>query len=156
MIRHFYTAPITGETIAEAATRIRAAIPIQLDTATEAECIARRDAIDDTLTARAVWRRERVWHSAQLEDGQIAGVWAHSTEEAELQLSVWWGKACHWVIADPDLRVRAEYLPNDAHTAATAGRRFPLGPPRRPRDQYAAITPLFDLSATSTDAPTLS
>lgn len=156
MIRHHDTAPVDGETIAEAATRIRTAIPIQLDTATEAECRARRDAIEDTLTARAVWRRERAWHSAQLGDGQIAGVWAHSTEEAELQLSVWWGKPCHWVIADPDLRVRAEYLPNGTHTAATAGRRFPLAPPRRPRDQYAAASPLFDLSATSTDAPTLS
>ncbi len=138
------TSPVAGESLAEAAERISSAIPIRAQTATNEECAARRDAIDATLIARCVWQRERCWHTAQLVDGQIAGVWARSTEEAELDLTVWFGTRCHWVIADPVHAVRAEYFPHGIRRHTDACRRFPLAPPRRPRDQFAAADSLLE------------
>lgn len=135
------TAPAPGEALAEAAKRIRVAVPIRAETATDDECVARRAAIDATLTARHVWQGERGWYTAQLTDGQVVGVWAHSPDEAELTLTVWWGHPCHWVIADPNGDVRAEYHSTGTRTH---GRQFPLAPPRRPRDQYAPATSLLD------------
>lgn len=135
------TEPVPRETLTEAAERIRAAVPIRARTATNDECAARRAAIDATLTARRTWQRERAWHTSQLTDGQVVGVWAHSPDEAELTLAVWWGHPCHWVIADPNGDVRAEYHPTGARTH---GHQFPLAPPRRPRDQFALATSLLD------------
>ncbi|GAA3920674.1 hypothetical protein [Microbacterium invictum] len=139
-----FTSPVAGESLAEAAERIRAAVPIEGDTATDLECRWRRQMIDATLAARGVVGRTYEWHTAQLDDGRIAGVFAESTDEAELSLTVWWGNRCHWVIADPTCLVRAEYLPRGIRTAATADRRFPLGPPRRVRDQFATAESLLD------------
>ncbi|WP_448255957.1 hypothetical protein [Microbacterium aurum] len=138
------TVPVPGETIAEAGERIRAAVPIRGARAIEDECIARRLAIEATLAARKVWHQERCWHTAQLADGQISGVWAQSTEEAELDLTVWHGQRCHWVLADPGNLIRAEYFPQGIRRAVDAGRRFPLAPPRRPRDQFAPAGSLLD------------
>ena len=136
------TDPVEGETLAEAGQRIRDAIPIRSQTATEKECAARRLAIDATLAARRVWNRERLWHTAQLADGQIVGVWARSTEEAELDLTVWSGQPCHWVIADRTLAVGGEYFPAGIRRPQDADRRFPLTPPRRPRDQFSPTASL--------------
>lgn len=137
------TVPVPGETLAEAGERIRAAIPIRGHTATGDECRARRPAINATLAAHRVWHRARQWHTAQLVDGRITGVWARSTEEAELDLTVWLGARCHWVLADPAHAIRNEYLPY-GRRAGDRNRRFPLGPPRRPRDQFAPTDSLLD------------
>lgn len=138
------TVPFAGETLAEAGQRIRDAIPLRSQTATDDECAARRCAIDATLEARGVWHQERKWHTAQLADGQIAGVWARSTEEAELNLTVWFGQSCHWVIGDPALAVRGEYFAAGIRRPQDSGRRFPLTPPRRPRDQFAPADSLLE------------
>lgn len=146
-------APVPGESFAEAGERIRAAIPIRAQTATEDECLARRLAIDATLAARGTWHRDRAWHTAQLVDGLIAGVWARSTDEAELELTVSRGQRCHWVVADPGGLIRAEYLP--ARGASSRDRAFPLGPPRRHRDQFDPVASLLDpLGAPRTWGPT--
>lgn len=139
-----FTAPVPGESLAEAAERIRDAVPIEGDTATDLECRWRRQMIDATLAARGVVGRTYEWHTTQLDDGRIAGVFAESTDEAELALTVWWRIRCHWVIADPTGLVRAEYLPGGTRTAANADRCFPLGPPRRVRDQFATAESLLD------------
>lgn len=131
------TPPGPGESLAEAAERIREAIPIRSKTASNEECAARRAAIEATLAERKVWQRERCWYTAQLTDGQVVGVWARSSEEAEIDLTVWFGQRCHWVIADPIHAVRAEYFPHGIRRPIDAARRFPLAPPRRPRDQIA-------------------
>lgn len=149
------TTPVPGETLAEAGERIRAAIPIRGHTATDDECLARRLAIDATISARRVWHRERQWHTAQLVDGRITGVWARSTEEAELDVTVWLGAQCHWVLADPTHGIRHEYLP-DARSARDRNRRFPLLPPRRPRDQFAPTDSLLDLLGPPPTGPGLS
>lgn len=138
------TAPVPGETLADAGERIRAALPIRGRTATDDECLARRLAIDATLATRQVWHQDRQWHTAQLVDGRITGVWARSTEEAELDLTVWVGTRCAWVLSDPTYAVRNEYLPG-GRRASDGDRRFPLGPPRRPRDQFAPTDCLLDL-----------
>lgn len=151
------TVPVAGETLAEAGERIRAAIPIRAQTATNDECTARRLAIEATLAAHRVWQQPRTWFTAQLEDGQIAGVWAQSSEEAELDLTVWFGTRCHWVIADPNHAVRAEYLPRGIRNPRDAHARYPLAPPRRPRDAFAPLTSLLEpLGSTSQrSGPTL-
>lgn len=146
------TLPVPGETLAEAGERIRAAIPIRGRAATNDECLARRLAIDATLAAHRVWARERQWHTAQLVDGRIAGVWARSTEEAELDLTVWFGTRCHWVLADPTCAIRHAYLP-PVGRAVDPNRRFPLGLPRRPRDQFAATDSLLDPLDTPSSGP---
>lgn len=139
------SAPISGETLAEAGERIRAACPIQSATATNDECRNRRELIDETLQARGVVQSVvHAWHTAQLDDGHIAGVFANSPEEAELDLTIWWGERCHWVIADPHCRVFHEYFPQSKRSAGTSNTRFPLGPPRRPRDQYAPMQSLLE------------
>lgn len=137
------TVPVEGESLAEAGQRIRDAIPIRAQTATEDECVARRLAVDATLAARRVWHQDRQWHIAQLVDGQIAGVWARSTEEAELDLTVWFGQPCHWAVADPALAVRGEYFSAGIRRPQDEGRRFPLTPPRRPRDQFSPADELL-------------
>ncbi len=136
------TVPVAGESLAEAGQRIRDAIPICAHTASEDECVARRLAIDATLAARRVWHKNRQWHTAQLADGQIVGVSARSTEEAELDLTVWFAQPCHWVIADPALAVRGEYFPAGIRRARDVGRVFPLcaspASPRRVRARRLA------------------
>ncbi|MGC5224880.1 hypothetical protein ACPW96_20135 [Micromonospora sp. DT81.3] len=139
--------PVSGETLAEAGERIRAACPIQGATATNDECRNRSDLIDETLQARGVQSGVHAWHTAQLDDGHIAGVFANSLEEAELDLTIWWGERCHWVVADPHCRVFHEYFPKRKRSAATANTRFPLGPPRRARDQFAPTQSLLEGSS---------
>lgn len=136
--------PVPGETLAEAGERIRSAVPIRGDRATDADCRDRRRLIDDTLAARDVQPGARVWHTAQLIDGRIAGVWARSAEEAELSLTVWWDVPCHWVRPDPDARLHREYFPRGKRSATEADRRFPLTLPRHVRDQFAPTDALFD------------
>ncbi len=148
------TVQVEGESLAEAGQRIRDAIPICAQTATEDECVARRLAIDATLAARRVWHQDRQWHTAQLVDGQIAGVWARSTEEAELDLTVWFGQPCHWVVADPAHAVRGEYFPAGIRRPQDEGRRFPLTPPRRARDHFAPAESLLELLSTSNSQAT--
>jgi hypothetical protein len=136
--------PVPGETLASAGHRIRDAAPIHGDRATDAECALRRDLIDDTITTRDVHPGPHVWHTAQLVDGHVTGVWANSVAEAELELTVWWGCACHWVRPDGDTRLLQEYFPRGKRTAAAADKRFPLGPPRRARDRFAPASSLLD------------
>lgn len=138
------TTPVPGESLAEAGERIREAIPILSRTASNEECAARREAIETTLAAREVWSRDRCWYTAQLTDGQIVGVWACSSDEAELDLIVWFGQRCHWVVGDPIHAVRAEYFPRGIRRPIDAARRFPLAPPRRPRDLFAPTDSLLE------------
>lgn len=136
--------PVPGETLAEAGQRIRDAAPIRGDRATDEDCRARRALIDDTLAARGIRPGARAWHTAQLGDARVAGVWANSVEEAELELTVWWGIRCHWIRPDPDCRLFDEYYPKGKRAATDANRRFPLGPPRRTRDRFAPASSLID------------
>ncbi len=136
------------ETPAEAGERIRGECPIIGPTATNDECRVRRRLVDAEINRLGVVAGRREWHSAQMVDGRVVGIWAHSVEEAEIQLTVWWCRRCLWVIADPDCRVRDEYFPRGKRTATDADRRFPLTPPRRPRDQFAPTQSLLDLLGT--------
>lgn len=136
--------PAVGESLAEAGERIRAAAPIRGDRATDEDCRVRRALIDDALAARGVQPGDRNWHTAQLTDGHIVGVWALSAEEAELDLTVWWGARCHWVVADPGCLLFHEYFPKGKRSAAEADRRFPVGPPRSIRDRFAPADSLLD------------
>lgn len=136
--------PVPGETLAEAGLRIRDAAPIRGDRATDADCQLRRELIGDTLTTRGIRPGVHVWHTAQLTNGHVTGVWADSIEEAELELTVWWACACHWVRPDSDARLLQEYFPKGKHSTAEASRRFPLGPPRAIRDRFAPATSLLD------------
>ena len=138
------SAPVPGETLAEAGERIRAACPILGATATNEECHTRRELITDTLDARGVRPGPHTWHTAQLLDGHVVGVFADSPEEAEIDLTVWWGRRCHWVIPDPQCQVLHEYVPASNRGATAGAPRFPVGPPRRPRDQFAPTPSLLD------------
>lgn len=138
------SSPVPGETLAEAGQRIRDAAPIRGDRATDEECRARRELIADTLTAHITRPGARAWHTAQLGDGHVAGVWANSVEEAELELTVSWGIRCHWIHPDPDCRLLAQYYPKGKRSATDSDRRFPLGPPRRTRDGFAPVSSLLD------------
>lgn len=138
------SASVAGESLAEAGERIRDAVPIRGDRATEENCRNRRELIDDTLTDRGIRPGTRQWHTAQLGDGHVAGIWATSVEEAELELTVWWGGRCHWVRPDPGCWLLHEYFPNGKRSASEADRRFPLAPPRRVRDRFAPATSLLD------------
>lgn len=130
------TIPVPGESLAEAGERIRTAIPIRGAAATADEHEARSLAADAALSAHRVRPRERAWHTAQLVDGRIAGIWARSTDEAELHLTIWRSQRCNWVVADPAGEVRAEYFPRSRRMTPGVGRAFPLAPPRRPRDPF--------------------
>lgn len=146
-----------GETLAEAGQRIRDAIPIRGDRAADEDCRTRRELITDTLTARDVHPGARAWHTAQLGDGHVAGVWANSVEEAELELTVWWGIRCHWIHPDPDCRLFDEYYPKGKRSVTDADRRFPLGPTRRIRGRFASARSLLDeiwSPPATTDGPT--
>ena len=136
--------PLPGESLAEAGERIRAACPIRGVTATNTECRDRRGLIDDTLHARGVQSGVHTWHTALLVDGHVAGVFADSPEEAEIDLTVWWGQRCHWVVPDAHCRVFHEYFPRGKRSARGADSRFPLGAPRHPRDQFAPAPSLLD------------
>lgn len=136
--------PVPGETLAAAGDRIRTATPIRGARATDKDCRNRQELIDDTLAARGIHAGERIWHTAQLVDGHVVGVWADSAAEAELDLTVWWGVHCHWVTPDLGGRLLHEYFPRGKRSAPEADRRFPLGPPRRLRDQFAPAGSLLD------------
>lgn len=136
--------PVPGESLADAGHRIRDAAPIHGARATDEDCRLRGELIEQTLEARGVVPGERAWHTAQLRDGHVAGVWALSPQEAELELTVWWGQACVGVAADPRSLLYREYFPRGKTSAATADRRFPLGPPRRIRDRFAPAGSLLD------------
>jgi hypothetical protein len=138
------SSPEPLESIAVVAARIREAAPIRGDRATDEDCRLRRQLIDEALETRDISAGARVWHTAQLVDGRIVGVWADSPEEAELDLSVWWAIACHWVVPDPDCRIRDEYFPHGKTSANVADRRFPLTSPRSPRDRFAPAASLLD------------
>lgn len=136
--------PVEGESLAEAGERIRAAAPIRGGRATDEDCRIRRQLIDDTLAAREVEPRERNWHTAQLVDGHVVGVWADSADEAELDLTVWWSVRCHWVVVDPGCQLFREYFPRGKRSVAEADRRFPLASPRSIRDRFAPAASLLD------------
>ncbi|HAS32841.1 MAG: hypothetical protein CMF56_12865 [Leifsonia sp.] len=134
---------MTGtETLAEAAERIRAAVPIAGATATDDECRRRQDLIDGILRERGVVVEASVWRTAQLIDGRVVGVFATSAVEAELELAIWWESRCHWVVDDPEQRVLDEYRP--VGRSRGTDRTFPLGPPRVPRDRFAPAASLLD------------
>lgn len=133
-----------GESIAEAEERIRRAAPILEDCATDEECRIRRALIDEALAVRGIHPGANQWHTAQLVDGHLVGVWANAVEEAELDLTVWWGVRCHWVTVDPQCLLFHEYLPRGKRSAAEADRRFPLAPPRTLRDRFAPARSLLD------------
>lgn len=141
-----HLALIAGETLAAVGDRIRALCPIAGPTATDRECRVRRELVDQALEALGIVAGPRLWHSAQLDDGHVVGIWATSVEEAEIELTVWWEGHCYWVIPDADCRVRDEYFPRGKRSGRDADRRFPLSAPRRPRDRFAPTQTLFDLS----------
>lgn len=136
--------PVAGESLAEAGERIRAAAPIRGERATDEDCRIRRELIDVALAARRVDSGDRNWHTAQLADGHVVGVWAQSADEAELDLTVWWDVRCHWVVADPGCRLFHEYFPEGKRSASEADRRFPLAPPRSIRDRFAPADSLLE------------
>ena len=138
------SAPIAGESLAEVGERIRSAAPIRADRATDDDCRIRRAMIDEALAVRGIHPGAHEWHTAQLIDGHVAGVWANSVEEAELDLTVWWGVRCHWVTADPQCLLFHEYFPKGKRSAAEADRCFPLAPPRTLRDRFAPADSLLD------------
>lgn len=133
-----------GESLADAGERIRRAAPIRGDRATDDDCRIRRAMIDEALAVRGIHLGAHEWHTAQLVDGHLVGVWANAVEEAELDLTVWWGVRCHWVIADPQCLFFHEYFPKGKRSAAEADRRFPLAPPRTLRDRFAPADSLLD------------
>lgn len=136
--------PVKGESLAEAGARIRAAAPIRGDRATDEDCRIRRELINDALVAGEVQPGEHNWHTAQLVDGHVVGVWADSVDEAELDLTVWWGVRCHWVVVDPRCRLFQEYFPRGKRSAVEADHRYPLAPPRSIRDRFAPADSLLD------------
>lgn len=137
-------APAEGESIAEAGERIRRAAPIRGDRATDEDCRIRRALINEAPAVRRIHPGAHQWHTAQLADGHVAGVWANSVEEAELDLAVWWGARCHWVTVDPQYLPSPEYFPKGNRSAAEPERRFPLAPPRAFRDRFAPADSLLD------------
>jgi len=128
--------------LGEAAERIRLEVPIAGDRATDAECVRRRELIDEELGRRGVQPGAHAWRTAQLLDGHVVGVFADSREEAELELTIWWGSRCHWLVDDPDCRVLDEYRP--AGRSRATNMNFPLAPPRTPRDRFAPAASLLD------------
>lgn len=136
--------PAAGESIAEAGERIRRTAPILGGRATDEDCRIRRALIDEALAVRGIHPGAHEWHTAQLVDGHVAGVWANSVEEAELELTVWWGTRCHWVAVDPQCLLFHEYFPRGKRSAAEADRRFPIAPPRTLRDYFAPADSLLD------------
>ncbi len=136
--------PSAGESLGEAGERIRYAAPIRGDRATDEDCRIRRALIDEALTVRGIHLGAHEWHTAQFVDGHVAGVWANSVEEAELDLTVWWGVQCHWVTVDPHCLLFHEYFPKGKRSAAEADRCFPLAPPRTLRDRFAPADSLLD------------
>ncbi|WP_454112092.1 hypothetical protein [Microbacterium aurum] len=133
-----------GESIAEAGERIRRTAPILGGRATDEDCRIRHALIDEALAVRGIHPGAHEWHTAQLVDGHVAGVWAHSVEEAELDLTVWWGVRCHWVTVDPQCLLFHEYFPKGKRSAAEAERCFPVAPPRALRDRFAPAESLLD------------
>lgn len=100
------------ESLAHAALRIREQVPIVGLNATDSECARRRELIDAELKARGVQAAASTWRTAQLKDGRVVGVFADSLEAAELDLTIWWGSACHWVVDDSECRILDEYRPS--------------------------------------------
>lgn len=138
------SAPVAGESLADAGERIHSTAPIRGDRAIDEDCHIRRALIDEALAARGIHPGAHEWHTAQLADGHLVGVWANSVEEAELDLTVWWGVRCHWVTADPQCLLFHEYFPRGKRSAAEGNRRFPLAPPRTLRDRFAPAHSLLD------------
>lgn len=129
--------------LAEMAAWIRQMRPIVGATATEEDCKVRRALVEHVVRTRTVWHGDYQWHTAQLSDGTIAGVSANSCEEAELSISVWRAVDCIWVVRDAHLDVFHEYFPRGKRSTADANTVFPVGPPRRPRDQFAPAESLM-------------
>lgn len=137
------TLPPMQASLPSAAREIRATRAIVGESATSEDCRIRARLINEELHRRGVVAGERVWFTAQLATGQVVGMWATSPEQAELGICVWWEADCHWVVPDDDHRVRGEYFPSGIRTAVTRDARFPVGPPRRPRDRFAPTESLL-------------
>lgn len=133
---------ISAESVAEVAERIRSAVPIAGATATNDECARRRELVDAFLAERGVLPGPDVWRTAQLVDGRVVGVFATSPEEAEVQLTLWWGSRCHWIVDDPESRILDEY--RAVGRPGGTDRVFPLARPRVPRDRFAPAASLLD------------
>ncbi|WP_314855669.1 hypothetical protein [uncultured Microbacterium sp.] len=133
-----------GESLAGAGERIRSAAPIRGDHATDEDCRIRRALIDEELGVRGIHPGAHEWHTAQLVDGHVVGVWANSVEEAELELTAWWGARCHSVTADPQCLLFYEYFPKGKRSATEADRCILLAPPRASRDRFAPADSLLD------------
>lgn len=129
-------APVPGETLAQAARRIREDTPIT-GRATDADCILRDKLCAETLRAHGATPGERIWYTAQLSDGKVAGMWNRSTAAAELHISVWHDSDCHWVVPDPGNAILDEYPRRHAIS-------YPLDRPRTPRDRFAPTQSLID------------
>lgn len=136
--------PSAGESLGEAGERIRSAAPIRGDRATDEDCRIRRALIDEALAVRGIHPGAHEWHTAQLVDGHVVGVWANSVEEAELELTAWWGARCHSVTADPQCLLFYEYFPKGKRSATEADRCILLAPPRALRDRFAPADSLLD------------
>ena len=133
----------SSDTLAVVARRIRELRPILGVSATDEDCAVRRSLIERALADLAVKPGSREWFAAQLADGRIVGIWALSPQEAELGISIWWGRDCLSVERDPDLDLRREYFPKGKRTGADADRTFPIGPPGRIRDHFAPTESLL-------------
>lgn len=119
--------PAAGESLAEAGERIRRTAPILGGRATDEDCRIRRALIDEALAVRGIHPGAHEWHTAQLVDGHVAGVWANSVEEAELDLTVWWGVLCHLGHRRPAVPALPRVLPEGQ---AVRGRGRPALPAR--------------------------
>lgn len=133
-----------GESIAEAGERLRRAAPVRGDRATDDDCRIRRALIDEALAVRGIHPGAHERHTAQFADGHVAGVWANSVEEAELELTAWWGARCHSVTADPQCLLFYENFPKGKRSATEADRCILLAPPRASRDRFALADSLLD------------
>lgn len=138
-----------GETLSQAALRIRSIRPIRGATATDEDCAVRDRLCGETLDAHGIILGVRHWYTAQLATGRVVGVFAHAPEQAELTLSVWWAADCEWVREDDQTRLYRAYFPRGKRSAVEADRTFPVGPPRTPPDEFA---PTPSLLAGLTDA----
>ncbi len=130
--------------LSEVARWIAIATPIRHGATHDEDCRVRRMLLSDVLDARGVTPGRYRWFTAQLADGRITGRFAESRAEAELSISVWWGRACFWVVPDPKQRILEEYFPADPKPAVDGDQPFPLLPPRKPRDRFAPTSSLLE------------
>ena len=137
--------PGPDSTLAEAALWIRTVCPILGGAATDEECRVRVQLVAQTLQMRSVEPGDSRWFTAQLSDGRVAGRFADSPEEAELEISIWWAQSCAWVVDDSEYRVYEEYFPQGKRAPKHHARTFPLAAPRRPRDRFAPAASLLEV-----------